>query len=231
MYLQTAPLRTTVHLVRHGEVDNPDGILYGRLPGYGLTSLGTAMAREVASAFETGGHDVRAVVSSPLQRARETATPTARAYGLPLLTDDRLIEAGNSFEGEAVHGSIAFLAQPKFWPRYVNPLRPSWGESYREIAERMRDAIQGALNLRTGGEVVLVSHQLSIWSVRRFLERRPLWHDPRRRQCSLASVTSLVFDDATLIGMNYWEPAAHLLSQARDVTPGASEAENHTGRE
>lgn len=229
MTASTSPLRTTVHLVRHGEVDNPEGILYGRRPGFGLTELGGRMAQAVAGALVEGGHDVRAIVSSPLQRARETAGPTARAFDLELCTDERLIEAGNDFEGEAIHGSLAYLAHPRFWPRYVDPLRPSWGEAYTDIAARMRDAIQGALNLRTGGEVVLVSHQLPIWTARRFLERRPLAHDPRRRQCALASVTSLVFDGATLVGLHYWEPAADLVAEARDVTPGTSRAANHTG--
>ena len=49
-----------------------------------------------------------------------------------------------------------------------------------------------------GHEALCVSHQLPIWTLRRFVEGKRLWHDPRRRQCSLASVTSLVFDGAEL---------------------------------
>lgn len=225
----TSP-RTTVHLLRHGEVENPTGVLYGRMDGFGLSERGHAMAARVAEVLVDTGHDIRAVISSPLQRAQETARPTAQAYGLPVRSDERLIEAANAFEGDHVRGSVTYLAQPRFWSRYTDPLRPSWGEPYVDIAARMRDAVIGALNLGTGGEMLLVSHQLPIWTTRRFVERKPLWHDPRRRECALASITSLSFDGRTLAGATYWEPAADLVAQARDVTPGTSSAAVPTGR-
>ena len=221
--------RTVVHLMRHGEVHNPDGVLYGRMSGYRLSERGGQMVRHVADVLVSADHDIRAVISSPLQRAQESARPTAEAFEVPLRTDDRLIEAGNSFEGFAVQRDKAMLAHPRYWPRYVDPTRPSWGEAYTDIAARMRDAIIGALDLGTGGEVLMVSHQLPIWTARRFVERRPLWHDPRRRQCSLASMTSLVFEGRTLMGMNYWEPAAEFLAGASDVTPGTSAAAENRG--
>lgn len=222
-------MRTVVHLMRHGEVHNPEGVLYGRMPGYGLSERGQSMVAHVADVLVAADHDIRAVIASPLQRAQESAAPSAQRYGLPVLGDDRLIEAGNSFAGTVIHGSKGLLAHPRYWPRYVNPLRPSWGEAYADIAARMRAAIIGALDRGTGGEVLLVSHQLPIWTARRFVERRPLWHDPRRRQCSLASMTSLVFEGRTLMGMSYWEPAAEFLVGASDVTPGTSAAEHNRG--
>lgn len=214
--------------MRHGEVHNPGGVLYGRLPGYRLSDRGQLMAQRVAQVLHDGGHDVRAVIASPLQRAQETAAPTAAAFGLELGTDERLIEAGNSFEGTTVGSQRAKLASPRYWPRYINPMRPSWGEPYRDQVTRMTAAIADArrrLEGQDGAEVLLVSHQLPIWSTRLFLERRPLWHDPRRRQCSLASLTTLTFDGARLVGLGYWEPAADLLDGARDLLPGASAAQ------
>lgn len=219
--------RTTVHLLRHGEVHNPDGVLYGRLEGFRLSERGQRMAQRVADVLRDCGHDVRLVVASPLQRAQETALPTARAYGLDVLTDERIIEAGNDFEGTTVGTERRRLAHPRYWRRYLNPLRPSWGEPYRHQVERMTAAIADArrrLAAQGGGEAVLVSHQLPIWVTRLFLERRPLWHDPRRRQCSLASLTSLRFHGARLVGLGYWEPAADLVSGALDLLPGASGA-------
>lgn len=219
--------RTTVHLLRHGEVHNPAGVLYGRLPGYRLSARGTQMAERVAQVLEGSGHDIRQVLASPLQRAQETALPTARAFGLSVRTEPRLIEAGNEFEGTTVGSERSKLLSPRYWPRYVNPLRPSWGEPYREQVARMTAAIgqvRAELAGLGGGEALLVSHQLPIWVTRRFLERRPLWHDPRSRQCSLASLTSLSFDGPRLVGLGYWEPAADLVSGARDLLPGASGA-------
>lgn len=223
-----APIRTTVHLVRHGEVDNPDGVLYGRRDGFHLTALGHKMAQELGSAFQTGGHDVRAVITSPLERAIETGTPTAKAFGLEIIKTADLIEADNKFEGLAVNNNPLMLAHPKYWNRYVNPFQPSWGEPYTEVVKRMTRAIKLGLTLGSGGEAVLVSHQLPIWTIRRFIEGKPLVHHPGKRECSLASCTSLVFENNQLIALNYWEPVAHLLAQAEDMVPGTSQAAKKT---
>lgn len=214
-----------VHLLRHGEVFNPEGVLYGRLPGYRLSERGRAMADRVAEHLTDQGREIRVILASPLQRAQETAASTAAAYDLEVLTDRRLIEAGNEFEGERLGGDRLKLANPKFWKRYVNPLRPSWGEPYSEIAERMIGAIRGALDLLDdGGEALLVSHQLPIWVTRLHVERRPFIHDPRRRQCALASLTTLEFEDRRLVRLNYSEPAADLVAGAKDMVPGLSGA-------
>ena len=218
---------TVVHFVRHGEVDNPTGQLYGRQEGFHLTDLGRAMADRVAERFD--GRDVRLVVSSPLERAQETALPTARRRGLPVVLDADLIEAGNKFEGVNVNRNRLVLAHPRYWPWYANPFKPSLGEPYADIVERMSSAVRRALDLAHGGEAVLVSHQLPIWTMRSFVEGRSLAHDPRRRQCALCSVTSLSFIGRQLIGVGYDEPAADLLARAKDVTPGESRAAVHTG--
>nr|NLD40376.1 histidine phosphatase family protein [Actinomycetales bacterium] len=211
--------------MRHGEVFNPDGVLYGRLPGYRLSDRGRAMAERVAERLVEEGRDLRAVVASPLQRAQESAEPAAAAYGLEIRTDRGLIEAGNEFEGERLGGERLKLAHPKFWKRYVNPARPSWGEPYSEIADRMTGAIRNALTLLDhGGEALLVSHQLPIWVTRLLVERRPFLHDPRRRQCALASLTSLEFSDGRLVRLAYSEPAADLVAGATDMVPGLSGA-------
>jgi broad specificity phosphatase PhoE len=196
--------RTVVHLVRHGEVHNPDGLLYGRLPGYRLSELGRTQARIVAR--ELADHDVTQVLSSPLERAQETAAPIADAHRLEVVTDDRLIEADNKFQGMRVSVGDGALKQPQHWPKMYNPLRPSWGEPYLQIAHRMLAAVHRARSLASGHEAVCVSHQLPIWTLRRYLEGRRLWHDPRRRQCSLASVTSVVFNDEQLVEIVYTEP-------------------------
>ncbi|NIH85867.1 histidine phosphatase family protein [Amycolatopsis granulosa] len=196
---------TIVHLLRHGEVHNPDGILYGRLPGFHLSERGRRQALTVAEAV--AAHDITYVVSSPLQRAQETAAPIAAAHRLDVQSDERLIEAGNAFEGQKVSVGDGALRQPRHWSKLRNPFQPSWGEPYREIAHRMLAAVQRARGKAEGHEALCVSHQLPIWTLRRFLEAKPLWHDPRRRQCSLASLTSLVFHGEELVKIVYSEPA------------------------
>lgn len=197
--------RTVVHLLRHGEVHNPSGILYGRLPGFGLSEAGARQAELIAAHLRD--RDVVAIVASPLLRAQQTAEPIGAQHGLDLVTDEGLIEASNVFEGARISVGDGALLNPRHWPKLRNPFRPSWGEPYREIAGRMLAAVRRARELATGHEVVCVSHQLPIWTVRRSLAGRRLWHDPRRRQCSLASLTSLVFAGEALTEVRYTEPA------------------------
>ncbi len=210
-------VHTTVHLVRHGEVDNPQGVLYGRLPGYHLSARGRAMAEVLAGHFSDGAHDITLLVASPLQRAQETMAPVATALGLEITTDDRIIEAANHFEGLTFGVGDGSLRHPRHWPYLVNPFTPSWGEPYREQVARMHAAVADARHLAEGHEAVLVSHQLPVWIARLAFERRRLWHDPRKRQCSLASVTSLQFEGPDLVGVDYAEPAASLLPGASTV--------------
>ncbi|PJI95019.1 histidine phosphatase family protein [Luteimicrobium subarcticum] len=214
------PQLTTVHLVRHGEVHNPEGVLYGRAPGYRLSELGRTMADRIGEHFADPVRDVAVVVASPLQRAQETATPLAQRLGLEIRTDDRLIEAANHFEGLTFGVGDGSLRHVRHWPYLWNPFRPSWGEPYREQASRVRAAVDTAREAARGHEAVLVSHQLPIWITRLSAEHRRLWHDPRKRQCSLASVTSLRFDGDRLVGVDYSEPAGDLLPGASTV-PGA----------
>ena len=197
--------RTTVHLLRHGEVYNPTAVLYGRLPGFRLSDDGLQMARDAAKALE--GRDIRVLISSPLQRAQETAGPTAEMLGLPIQTDERLIESENVFEGKPFGVGDGALKRPEHWPHLRNPFVPSWGEPYVVIARRMLAAAESARDQARGHEAVCVSHQLPIWTVRRYVEGRPLWHRPDRRQCGLASLTSITWEDDRVVTVTYSEPA------------------------
>jgi broad specificity phosphatase PhoE len=212
------PTRTTVHVVRHGEVHNPHQILYGRLPDFHLSELGRQMAK--ADAEVLADRDVTHVVASPLERAQETAEPIAAQFGLEMATDIRLIESANFFEGKKVSPGDAAFTNPRHWWVLRDPITPSWGEPYLAIAQRMFAAVQAARVAAEGHEAVCISHQLPIWTLRRYVERKRLWHDPRRRQCGLASLTSFRFVGSKVVGVDYSEPAAHLVA----LSPGARTA-------
>lgn len=199
--------RTIVHFLRHGEVHNPDGILYGRLPGFKLSATGVQQALTVAEFLS--GNDVTHVVASPLQRAQETAAPIAAAHRLDIATDEQLIESANKFEGMRVAVGDGVLKHPQHWGKLRNPLKPSWGEPYLQVARRMLGAAYAARAVAEGHEAVCISHQLPIWTLRRLVEGKRLWHDPRKRECSLASLTSLEFDGETITAVHYAEPAGH----------------------
>jgi len=199
--------RTIVHLVRHGEVDNPRGVIYGRLPGYNLSADGELMAKAAAD-FLTA-RDVTVLRCSPLDRARETAAPIARELGLEAVTDDRLIESENRFEGMRFAVGDGALRQPRYWMYLRNPFTPSWGEPYAQVAARVLAAATDAARAARGHEAVCVSHQLPIWVTRRAVEGHRLWHDPRRRECALGSVTSLTFAGDRVVEVSYAEPSGH----------------------
>jgi broad specificity phosphatase PhoE len=207
---------TVVHMLRHGEVHNPDKILYGRLPGFHLSERGRAMADRVREYLGTA--DLVRVVSSPMERAVETAAPIAAAHGLETAIDDRLTEAGNVFQGKRVGVGDGVLRHPQHWRHLTNPFRPSWGEPYADVAARALAAAEDARAAAAGHEALLVSHQLPIWIARLACEGRRLWHDPRRRECSLASLTSLRYRGAELVSVTYAEPAGDLLPGASTVS-------------
>lgn len=201
--------KTVVHLLRHGEVFNPDGILYGRLADFHLSELGVQMANRVAETLK--GRDITSVISSPLERAQETAQPSADALGLEIESDGRVIEAANKFEGKQFGVGDGSLRRPSYWRYLYNPLQPSWGEPYKDIVVRMLAAVHDAREKAAGHEALVVSHQLPVWIVRSHLEGRRLFHDPRKRQCSLASLTTLTYAGERVVSVAYSEPAADLI--------------------
>lgn len=205
-------MSSIVHVIRHGEVENPEKILYGRQPGWRLSKRGEEMAQVIADWSKS--IDLGAVHASPLQRAQETAAPIARAHSLDITTDEKLIEAANIFEGKKFELGSGVLRHPSSWKHLVNPWKPSWGEPYEEQISRMLAAVFQVRDAAQGKDAIVVSHQLPIWILRSAIEGRRLIHDPRKRQCTLASVTSIHFDDEAMIsGTSYSEPAKHLLPQ------------------
>jgi len=202
-----------VHLVRHGEVHNPDRVLYGRLPHFGLSDLGHRMA--AASVTLLAGHAITALCASPLQRAQESAAPWAEGFGLDVHTDERIIEPTNRFEGKRMNSRT--LADPRHWHLLRNPRLPSWGEPFADIAARVLAAMHDARESVDSGEVVMVSHQLPIWMAHRALAGEPLHHDPRKRRCSLSSVTSFTWRDGRFTETDYQEPSAELVAESTDL--------------
>jgi len=200
----------TVHLVRHGQVHNPDKVLYGRLPQFRLSQAGEEMARSVADYLVAENIPVKRVVASPLDRAQQTAAPIAAAFGLPVDTEPRIIEAGNIYEGEPLQSGVKDFIHPRNWWRLRNPWKPSWGEPFKEQADRMWSAMRDAAAATPDGDTVMVSHQLPIWVARLSFEGKSYLHDPRKRECSLASVTSFVFENGEPVSMTYASPAAHV---------------------
>lgn len=204
-----------LHLVRHGEVFNPGGVLYERIDGFGLSDLGHQMALAAANQLKAEGIEIGKLVVSPLQRTRESAKPISELYEIDPVIDERVIEPWNLFKGLRV-GPKALLKRPSILLNLYNPSRPSWGEPFVEIAQRMNAAALDHWSDSASGDVVIVSHQLPIWMVYRSANGLKLAHDPRDRRCSLSSITSFEVIDGKLREVAYREPGIEFANQAVD---------------
>jgi len=196
-------MSTTVHLVRHGQVENPAGVIYGRLPGYHLSERGRRQAE--AAAARLSERDLRVVWSSPLERAQETAALIAQPHGIEVVTDERLIESGTTLEGIG-RRARDFVLSPRHWWSFRNPLRPSWGESFSQIRERMLAAVREATAGAEGGEVAVVSHQTPVLVARLGLARRTIPPWLAFTPCETGSVTTLVVDGEDVVSASYFAP-------------------------
>ena len=205
-----------IHLVRHGEVHNPEGVLYGRLPNFGLSDLGHKMAAAAAEEIKSQGRRITALYCSPLQRTRESARPFTQIFGLDPITDERFIEPTNVFQGKVLSAG-RLMVQPHRWIHFRNPNLPSWGEPYTDVVARMMEGVLEAANSVKSGDVVIVSHQLPIWMMHSAVNGKKLPHNPTQRRCTLSSITSFEIRDGQLVEVDYREPAKGLTNQAIDV--------------
>lgn len=206
---------------------NPDGILYGRLPGFGLSKLGHRMAAAAADELLGRERPISALLTSPLQRTRESAAPIAAAFGLDARVEERIIEPTNHFEGTVMSRA---LKKPINWPFLINPARPTWGEAYTHIEKRMLAAIDDAFDSVESGDVVLVSHQLPIWVAHLSVAGARFWHDPRKRRCALSSITTfertIVEPTSAELEAAAADPAAESGVQPDQDAPASEHAQN-----
>jgi len=204
-----------LHLVRHGEVFNPGGVLFERIEGFGLSDLGHQMAKAAADQLKSEGVEISKLVVSPLQRTRESARPISEQFGIDPVIDERVIEPWNLFKGLRF-GPRALLKRPSILLNLYNPSKPSWGEPFTEIASRMNSAALDHWSDVESGDVVIVSHQLPIWMVYRSANGLELPHNPRDRRCSLSSITSFEVIHGKLREVAYREPGIEFAEQAID---------------
>jgi len=197
-------LTATIHLVRHGEVENPKGVIYGRLPGYNLSERGRRQAEEAGAHLASA--DIGALWASPLERAQETAAAISNHHATEIVTDDRLIESDTTLEG--VGRTIrALIRSPRHWWQFRNPWKPSWGETFAEIRARMVLVVTDAVAASGGREVVLVSHQTPVLVARLALARRnaPPWITGI--PCQTGSVTTMVLEEGRVVKGSYFVPS------------------------
>ena len=206
---------TTTHFVRHGEVENPNHVLYERLPGFHLSNRGLKMARATAQYIATVPQmrGISAIYSSPLERTQETAQQIASALQIgPIILDKRLIEAENNFRGKRIGYGEGALWKNNNWKLVSNLWKPSWGESYKSIAARVGDFASEQVKNHPGEQIVAVTHESPIWSYRHLLETGHAEHNMLLRKTALASITSITYDctNMNVLSITYVDPAARV---------------------
>ena len=202
---------TRIHLIRHGEVHNPSGVLYGRLPHFRLSERGHQMAKRAADELKASGVKIGALYTSPLLRTQESASHIETLFGIDAKTDERLIEPYNIFEGRKLSARTVAI-RPHLVYHLRNPYSPSWGESYVAIVARMVEAMTELAAKTEGGDLVIVTHQLPIWITHRHLAGLRLAHNPSKRRCALSSITTFEVTEDGLVETDYKDPAASLVS-------------------
>lgn len=147
---------TTLLLVRHGHTDAAGKRLTGRAPGVHLNELGRRQAERLVERLD--GVRIDTIVSSPLERCRETAAPLAKARGHAVDVRRAWIEVGY---GEWTGRSISQLRRTKLWRRVMfapSNVRFPGGESLLEVQGRAVDATLDLAARHARGTVVVVSH-------------------------------------------------------------------------
>jgi broad specificity phosphatase PhoE len=149
---------TLAHLVRHGLVENPRRLVYGRLPGFSLSRDGRAQAE--AAARRLGGRPIVALYSSPLERAQETAQVISAALGLPVNVREELTEAALAAVWEGLEWAHVRETHRAQWETYLHrPLElTDIPETVAALADRMAGAVRSLAAAHPGAEVVAVSH-------------------------------------------------------------------------
>jgi probable phosphoglycerate mutase len=149
-------MRTIFHLIRHAAHDRIGTVLVGRLNGVHLSLAGRAEAKELARAFAR--EEISAVISSPRERAQETAEPIAQELGLTMRISNALDEVNfGGWQGQSFSG----LAGDQGWQRwntFRSMTRPPRGEMIAEVQSRMMGEMLHLHATDPGGEFILVSH-------------------------------------------------------------------------
>ncbi len=159
---------TRIFLIRHGYVDNPKDLLYGRLPGFPLNEHGRWQAQYHADRFLKAGIRIANIYTSPLERARQTATLIGDALNLPVTEDDRLTEWGEGFwEGRPMK---QFREQSGY---YESPMQMHGLEPHDQVVQRMFAVVQDLLRDYPNQISCIVSHRESLASLLIWLQKRP----------------------------------------------------------
>ena len=198
--------RTRLYLVRHCDVRNPDGVLYGHLPSFGLSPKGVAQAHALSRFLAQT--PVRRIFTSPLQRARETAGVIAAALDhVPVEVRDDLTEARFGRYLQGVRARDVPWRRPLWFVHMLVPGLLPQDESVAGMAARVRRPLLDLLREHPGDGGVCISHGDPIQAFWVESEHRPIYA-LHRLQCAKGGLLELDYEGARLVGLSYRSPAS-----------------------
>lgn len=193
-----------IHLIRHGEVANPRDVVYADIPGYGLSPRGRQQAK--AAGEYLSGFSLRSIVTSPLDRALETAELIAAATGAAIVTDARLTEWRLSARWRGAVWSALPVVYPGELEAYLeDPFHlPFSPESLDQVADRVTTAVTDRCRADTG-DIAFVSHQdpIHIAHLRLVAAQPQVFHQRKPNHCT---VTSLQGSGDDWLEVSRWNP-------------------------
>ena len=206
--------RTRLYLVRHCDVANPHGVLYGYLPGFGLSAKGLAQAESLGQRL--AGQPVRMIRTSPLERARQTTSIIARHLDSPeVIVDDDLVEARFGIYLQGVPYAQVPWRRPLWWVHMAYPGLLRRDERVGAMAGRVERSLERLLESVGDGTGVCVSHGDPIqafWIT--YLHRHPwaLHH----LQCAKGGLLALDYESGKLVKVTYVPPQVAAAPPAAD---------------
>ncbi len=199
------PVSTRLHLVRHCDVRNPDGVLYGHLPNFPLSEKGVKQAHALGRYF--AGTRVRQIYSSPLERARQTSEIIASYLdGVPITYTDDLIETRFGLYLQGIPPKQVPWRRPLWLIHMVWPGLLRNDESVAALAARVRRPLMRLLADHPGDGGICVSHGDPIQGFWVNSESRPRYA-LHRLQCAKGGLLELDYDGEALKKLTYLSPA------------------------
>jgi len=193
-----------LYLVRHCDVRNPEGVLYGHLPNFPLSEKGVGQAHALGRYF--AGRPIRRIYSSPLERAQETASIIASHLdGVDIETTDELVEARFGFHLQGVKPKQVPWRRPLWFVHMARPGLLPQDEHIGEMAARVRAPLLRLLRDFPGGSGICISHgdPIQAFAIEADGRSDRALH---RLECAKGGLLELTYEDGTLVNKTYRSP-------------------------
>lgn len=166
---------TRIFFVRHGEVDNPDKVMYGRLPGFPLSQNGRNQITKTAQFLSE--ENISAIYSSPLLRTKQTAEIISEILYLPINYSEEILEVRTSLQEKTFSYVAAHFPKMNVYISVKN--NPS-DETIENIAKRMQKFVDKIIKKHKGKNIVVVGHGDPIMIFKANKEKLPMKIDSIR---------------------------------------------------